>query len=312
MKDSGYRFRKLLKKDNEPYIDINGLKKEMNTWKYPLHFIDFETTATALPFNKGLVPYEGVAFQFSHHTVDKNGNIEHKGQYISDKQGFFPNFEFVRELKKQLDKDDGTIFRYATHENTYLRKISQQLQESNETDKDELCKWVDTITEYKIEKDKIAGNRNMVDMCALVVKYYYNPLTGGSNSLKYVLPATIETSDYLRTKYSEKIYGKNKQIKSLNFDEMSWIQYNENGKTKNPYDLLPGIFNKETDDKLDRLFIEDVINQGGAAMTAYAKMQFSMMTEEEREKLKISLLKYCELDTFAMVLIWEYWKEITK
>jgi len=36
-------------------------------------------------------------------------------------------------------------------------------------------------------------------------------------------------------------------------------------------------------------------------------MQFSEMTDEEREKVFSGLLRYCELDTFAMVLLWEFW-----
>lgn len=46
-------------------------------------------------------------------------------------------------------------------------------------------------------------------------------------------------------------------------------------------------------------------------MTAYARMQFGQMTEEECERVAKALLKYCELDTFAMVMLFEYWAEIT-
>ncbi len=45
-------------------------------------------------------------------------------------------------------------------------------------------------------------------------------------------------------------------------------------------------------------------------MVAYAKMQFTEMSEEEREAITKGLLKYCELDTLAMVMIWEHWKSL--
>ena len=45
-------------------------------------------------------------------------------------------------------------------------------------------------------------------------------------------------------------------------------------------------------------------------MTAYCRMQFSEMSDYEREKLKTTLLKYCELDTLAMVMIYGAWREI--
>jgi hypothetical protein len=44
-------------------------------------------------------------------------------------------------------------------------------------------------------------------------------------------------------------------------------------------------------------------------MTAYAKMQFEEMSDYERGELTSSLLQYCELDTLAMVMIYEAWKK---
>ena len=44
-------------------------------------------------------------------------------------------------------------------------------------------------------------------------------------------------------------------------------------------------------------------------MTAYARLQFSDVSETEREATRKALLRYCELDTLAMVMIWEAWKD---
>ena len=55
------------------------------------------------------------------------------------------------------------------------------------------------------------------------------------------------------------------------------------------------------------------LNNGGAAMLAYAHLQFTNLQDEQREKYRDGLLRYCELDTMAMVMIWEYWgKELKK
>jgi len=112
---------------NEKYFDKINASKEIETWIYPLHFIDFETSRVALPFNVGRKPYEQIAFQFSHHMVYEHGKIEHAGQYLDDIPGNFPNFNFVRNLKQQLEQDNGTIFRYSNHENTVLCDILKQL-----------------------------------------------------------------------------------------------------------------------------------------------------------------------------------------
>ncbi len=291
---------------NKRHFEKESLTNEMAKWKYPLHFIDFETSRVALPFNAGRKPYEQIAFQFSHHVLYKDGPLGHRGQFLIDKPGIFPNFDFVRELKNQLENDDGTIFRYSNHENSVLCDILKQLHSSREPDKETLIDWIKTIT----KKDKSwLGSRNMVDLCDLVIKYYYHPLMRNSNSLKYVLPAILNDSFLLQNKYHYPIYGTS-EIKSLNFKDWKWIQFDQNNNIIDPYQLLPKLFDAIQSERLNTLFSEDEINQGGAAMTAYAKMQFTEMTPAERENLRLGLLKYCELDTFAMVLLYEYFLEL--
>jgi hypothetical protein len=52
------------------------------------------------------------------------------------------------------------------------------------------------------------------------------------------------------------------------------------------------------------------IADGGMALTAYAKLQYVDMSERERGELTIGLKKYCELDTLAMVMIYEHFREV--
>lgn len=53
----------------------------------------------------------------------------------------------------------------------------------------------------------------------------------------------------------------------------------------------------------------DGIADGGAALTAYSKLQFVDMSDKERDELIDKLLRYCELDTLAMVMLYEHFKE---
>ena len=149
----------------------------------------------------------------------------------------------------------------------------------------------------------------MIDMLILVKNYYYVPRMKGSNSIKVVLPAVLQTSEYIQNKYSRSIYGKNSTIRSLNYEDgWVWIQKDENGDIINPYKLLPKLFDgvEETEDFLTG---DSYLADGGAAMTAYMKMQFTNMPELEKESLIQGLLRYCELDTLAMVMIFEAWRE---
>ena len=43
----------------------------------------------------------------------------------------------------------------------------------------------------------------------------------------------------------------------------------------------------------------------GAAMAAYNKIQFTSTTQERRDELKQELLRYCELDTLAMIMVYK-------
>jgi hypothetical protein len=302
------------KNETKPFLDAQGMKNEMDRWNFPLHFIDFETTAVAIPFNKGRKPYEGVAFQFSHHILHQNGAIEHAGQYLNTEQGKFPNYDFVRHLKAELENDNGTIFRYAPHENTYLNLIYRQLlsEPSNIPDKGSLCDFIKSITKsVGSSSEKWEGNRSMVDMWDLVKRHFYDPYTNGSNSIKHVLPAILNSSEYLQKKYGKPIYGSSDGIKSLNFENWKWIEVKE-GIVIDPYKRLPKMFQEASDKNMALLSDEEELANGGAALTAYGKMQFSDITEYEKQELQLALLKYCELDTFAMVMIYEAWREFVK
>jgi hypothetical protein len=192
-----------------------------------------------------------------------------------------------------------------------LVKIYHQLLASNEADREELCAFIQTITHSK-KKDAVVtweGARNMVDLCQVVKDNYYNPFMKGSNSIKSVLPAILGTSAYLHDKYAKTISEIG--LTSLNFPSAHvWLSI-PNGEVESPYDRLPKLFENWDAFEQEELISEmaDVSN-GGAAMMAYAKLQYEDMTASEREELVKGLLKYCELDTLAMVMLYEELREV--
>jgi hypothetical protein len=288
------------------YVEKEGLKAEMVKWNFPLHFIDFETSTVALPFSASRSPYEQVAFQFSHHVYNEDGSIEHRTEFISNTPGEFPNFKFARALRETLKRDNGSIFRFATHENSILNAIIEQLKNSTETDKEELISFLKTITVSK--KDSIEsweGERKMIDLNVIVKDYYYNPYTKGSNSIKAVLPASLNSSEFLKNKYANCLEQIN--VSSKNFiGNHVWLSM-KNDELVNPYKMLPPLYEGwENDEKEITISEIENIADGGAALTAYAKLQYQDMTEKERGEITAGLLKYCELDTLAMVMIYEH------
>jgi hypothetical protein len=290
------------------YFDRNVFENHHQKWKYPLHMIDFETSTTALPFFEGMRPYESVAFQFSHHVIEKDGSVKHIGQFICAESGVFPNFEFVRELKKQLEVDDGTIFRWAAHENTILNHIGMQLQQRSAIvpDSAELISFIADVTD--------GGIRSMVDLNDIAKRTYFHPETKGRTSIKKVLPAVLRTSQFLKNKYQQPIYGAEPSIsgsiQSLNLKDFTWWQL-EGGAVADPYGMLKTIVDdmlgEEGEGILDAEELE--IAEGGAAAMAFGRLQFEDLTDQDRKRIKNALLRYCELDTLAMVMIVEVWKD---
>lgn len=282
------------------YLDTVMIQKAMTSWTFPWHMIDFETSTTALPFFKGMRPYESTAFQFSHHIIHADGKVEHAGQFLMAEPNANPNIEFVRALKAELDKDNGTVFRWATHENTILSHVLKQLNASKNPpeDKDALIGFIESIL-----KD---GNRAMVDLCDLAKRAYYHPDTKGSSSIKVVLPAVMKTSEFLKEKYSKPIYGNTCGIPSINYvDHTWWIE--RDGQAVGPYDLL-----KELGRELSGSATDLDIADGGAAIAAFSRLQFEDLDDAERQAIKLGLLRYCEVDTLAMVMIAEAWREWAK
>jgi hypothetical protein len=282
---------------NEPTF-LKAAAKKIK-WKYPLHFIDFETYLGAVPLFKGNRPNEEIAYQFSHHIAYEDGRYEHAGEYISLEPGKFPNFEFIRELKRQLEKDNGDIFRYADHENSILNAIRIQLIDSNESDKEDLIQFIEAITHPtgSSKNSFVAGSRDMKDLKVIAQKYFYHPSMGSSNSIKQVMPAILQSDPYFREKYGDDMDPYH-NLPSLDvFAE----------EVKKEGDAFPADF-----DDSDVWNADKQINKGGISKLDYVLLQAGRFNKLHTEAIRRASLEYCKLDTLSMVRIWEYFRISTK
>lgn len=270
------------------------LDKVMRSFQYPLHFIDFETAYMPIPFHfphdyinsdansdragkssKNIRPNEHIAFQWSCHTITSPDAppIHSDWLQVGDT---FPNFRFAETLMDRLG-DDGTVFTWATHENSVLRHIYYQM-EHYAYHNHRLKSWLNGIVKFK------SGNKSrLVDMNALTLKHYFHPKMKGKTALKNVLPAVWTTNPYLH--------------------QMAWLSEYfklENGKVLSPYDVL-------TKTEISQKSM--VIKEGTGAMTAYLEMLMGNYQEDEitQQKWQDLLRQYCRLDTMAMVIIWTHW-----
>jgi hypothetical protein len=289
---------------DEPFILADRLRAVMATWRWPLHFIDFETSRPALPYHAGRTPYDQILFQFSHHVLTRDGSLEHRTQCIEASPGGESSVPVLRALQAALSTDSGTVLHWWTHEATVLKDIREQIRIDRPPDWNELVVFVDSL----VGTDH--ATRRLADLGILVSKTVFYPGTGGSSSLKKVLPAAIHQSDALRARYGSPVYGTS-TMPSLNFKDWQWIVI-DNGSIRDPYDLLDPVFSDPTlqaaiatadSDVADEE--SDFIKNGGAAIIAYDQLQQPTLPAPERTRITTQLLRYCELDTLAMVLVYQ-------
>ena len=72
--------------------------------------------------------------------------------------------------------------------------------------------------------------------------------------------------------------------------------------------VLPALF--PDDPELDYHNLQGSVHNGGEAMSIFPKIK--NMAPDEQQAARHSLLKYCELDTYAMVKVWQKLSEVSQ
>ncbi len=215
------------------HIDRDDIRRFLDTLRYPLYFLDFETMQFALPQYDDSKPYQQITFQYSLHVV-KNPNTlcKKKGYgYLAPSDGSDPRRKLAENLCKKIPMGACTVVYNDTFEKSRLKEMAEI---------------------YPDLRDHLLSIRDGI--CDLLVPFraghYYLPAMGGSFSIKSVLPALFPNDPDL------------------------------------DYHNLPG----------------DVHN-GGEAMTIFPLIQ--SMSLAEAKAARQSLLEYCNLDTWALVKVWD-------
>lgn len=220
----------------EPKIEKGPIKELLDSLKYPLYFIDYETCNLAVPELEGTKPYQQIPFQYSLHIIREEGaDLEHK-EFLAEINDENMIRNFAESMISNMPEDGSVIVYNKGFETGRNREIGQMYPDLAD------------------EMERI--NANVVDfMVPFKNRDYYMKEMKGSYSIKYVLPALYPDEPELN-------YG-----------------------------------NLES------------IHNGSEASEAFLSLKDK--TPDEQEKTRRNLLKYCELDTYAMVKIWEKFIEVT-
>jgi len=156
--------------NREPKIDKEAIKDLMDSLKYPLYFLDYETYFPAIPEFEKTRPYQHVPFQYSLHIIQEEcAPLEHK-EYLAQHDDPDLIRHFAENLIKDLPEDGNVIIYNKAFEPTRNKEIGEMYPD--------------------LKEEMIRINNNMVDfMIPFKQRNYYTKEMQGSYSIKQVLPA---------------------------------------------------------------------------------------------------------------------------
>jgi hypothetical protein len=180
----------------------------------------------------------------------------------------WPSAKFLVALRDAVG-DDGPILTWTAYEESVLRRIRSQLERYQQADPS-LIAWLD------------AAVGRIVDLHKLCVENFFHPAMKGRTSIKVVLDALWKADRQLRDRYVE------------------WMQLPADPDVA-PYEGLPSI-------TIDGRVLD--VADGIGAMQAYTAMLYGAERNDPATcaAWRELLVRYCRLDTMAMVLIWDYWR----
>ena len=160
-------------KQDQPIINIPHIKQELDKLKFPLHFIDYETYASAIPRLDGLSPHKHLTFQVSIHTLTEDSTLTH--------------FEYLLDaMKMPIDMLQG-MQDFTCSTGTF---VSWHASFEIGRNKD-LIKWIPEFTCYLNHI-----NERTFDLETIFKKDYIDYRFHGSSSIKKVLPVLCPDITY--------------------------------------------------------------------------------------------------------------------
>ena len=165
----------LVHKSQEPMVDFESLKAELDTLTFPLYFLDYETYPTAIPPYSGYRPYQQIVFQYSLHVLeDKDSEPKHYESLILDGE---PSERIAESLRKHIG-DSGTVISwYKTFENSRNKELANLLPDYKDF-------FLDVVNRTYDLMDIVDG------------QHYIHPGFEGRASIKKVLPVLAPHLSY--------------------------------------------------------------------------------------------------------------------
>jgi len=150
-----------------PHVNQTQIQRFLDQLKYPLHFLDFESFQSAVPFFYGTRPYEQIPFQFSLHLLRSEGAEPEHRKFLAYER-IDPRLDFIQSLERAIEPTGSIVTFNAAFEKGRLMELAERFPQYE--------MWVESVV-----------NR-MVDLMIPFRGFsYYHPDQRGRVSIKSVL-----------------------------------------------------------------------------------------------------------------------------
>lgn len=157
----------------QPYV-ATELGRLLDAFGPPANYLDFEAMMPPIPLYEGTRPYQTIPFQWSLHTIDGDGVLNHK-EFLADGIND-PRRQFAKTLIGAFARSDDPIIVYSAYEQTRLKELAGDFPD--------------------LSTDLNALIARLVDLLPVVRSAVYFPEFGFSNSIKSVAPALCPDFSY--------------------------------------------------------------------------------------------------------------------
>lgn len=183
-------------------IDRDEIARRIDKWEYPLHFLDYETFAYAIPQFDGIKPFQQMCFQYSLHTIDRPGGEPTHSEYLSHGDDSPPRV-VAESLRDAMAGGIGTVFvwyeAFEKGRNTEMAEMFPDLADFFNEVNDKTCDLM------KIFADNL----------------YIHPQFKGKTSIKKVLPVLVPSLSYNELGISEGLAATIKWFRAATWTSMS-------------------------------------------------------------------------------------------
>ena len=149
------------------------LAERLQSVRYPVHHLDFETVMPAVPLYAGTHPYQPIPIQWSNHTEAEDGSLRHTDYLCTEQKD--PREEIAISLLESVG-EEGSICVYSEYEHYIVKALAEAVP--------------------RLRKDLLRVGERLWDLLLVLQTHYYHPDFQGSFSIKSVLPALVPSLDY--------------------------------------------------------------------------------------------------------------------